>query len=157
MIETGVDVMEGGSLSFQEVGVDFVRYPPAFELLNWDADQHLLLIRTGTEMGAVHFRSEEYEAEPPFEKTGWEEVQEVSASFDTAIVRMLDFETDYQDFPDESLISRPGGYRVRLYAVGRESGVECQELDDDLVERYFLQLWPDPDVRPATPVRRIGA
>jgi hypothetical protein len=51
MIETGVDVMEGGSLSFQEVGVDFVRYPPAFELLNWDADQRLLLIRIGTEVG----------------------------------------------------------------------------------------------------------
>jgi hypothetical protein len=49
------------------------------------------------------------------------------------------------------------GYRVRLYLVGRESGVECQEFDDDLVERYFLQLWPDSDVRAATPVRRIGA
>lgn len=72
MIETDVDVMEGGSLSFQEVGVEFVRFPPAFDLLNWDADQHLLLIRTGTEVGAVHFRSEERESEPPLEEAGWE-------------------------------------------------------------------------------------
>jgi hypothetical protein len=37
----------------------------------------------------------------------------------------------------------PGAYRVRVGARGRDAGAE-DELADDVVDFYVIQLWPSP-------------
>jgi hypothetical protein len=122
-------------------------------ILTWDEGQRLLVVSTGTPLGVVAFRWEVTNTEPPVENQGWEEWQEVSVEFDVGDVRLRDLEAD-EVLLDASLVDAPGRYRVRLYATGRDSGVEMQEVGDDLVERYLMQLWPESELRPATPLMK---
>lgn len=66
-------------------------------------------------------------------------MQEVSVTFDSADVRLLDLEQT-ADFPDVSLISSPGCYRVRLYVTRWDSEDDDQEIGEELTEKYFVQL-----------------
>lgn len=154
MIEAELYAMQGAMLPFQQVGVPFDDFHSHPDLISWFESQRLLVVSTATLMGAVHFRSAEYDGEPPLLSEGWKQMQEVSTIFDSADVRILDLEQTV-DFPDVSLISSPGRYRVRLYATGRELGNDDQELGEDLTERYFMQLWPEFEPRPSTPVIEI--
>ncbi|MDZ7912884.1 MAG: hypothetical protein U5O16_13805 [Rhodococcus sp. (in: high G+C Gram-positive bacteria)] len=154
MIEAELYAMQGAMLPFQQVNVSFDDFHSHPDLISWFENQRLLVVSTATLMGAVHFRSSEYDGEPPLLDEGWKQMQEVSTIFDSADVRLLDLEqTSY--FPDVSLISSPGRYRVRLYATGRELENDDQELGEDLTERYFMQLWPESESRPSTPVIEI--
>ena len=157
MIESDVYVMEGSILPFQESGIPFETFPVAYDLLNWGEDERMLVITTGTVWGAVHFRAEELASEPPLDLISWEEMQEVSVNFRSDNVKLLDLEeTQKETFPDVSLISKPGLYRVRVYAVGRHSGIDMQQVGEHLDERYLMQLWGESKARPSTPVQTIG-
>lgn len=105
-------------------------------------------------MGAVAFRSEIVTAEPAIDGAGWDEWQEVSVQFDRGDVRLRDLDADIV-LLDASLVSLPGRYRARLYAAGRDCGVELQGAGDDLVERYLMQLWPEAAPKPPTPVMKV--
>ncbi len=85
---------------------------------------------------------------------GWEQCQEVSTRFESGEVIFRDLDANEMLLAD-SLISRPGWYRIRLYATGRDSGVELQEVGDDLVERYLMQLWPEGQERSAMPLHQL--
>lgn len=155
MIEAEVYAMQGAMLPFQQVGVPFEDFPSHPVLINWFEDQRLLVISTATVMGAVHFESAEYDEEPSLLTEGWDQIQEVSVKFDSADVRLLDLEQT-ADFPDVSLVSSPGCYRVRLYAAGWDLENDDQEIGEELTERYFMQLWRESDSRPPTPIIRIN-
>lgn len=145
MIDADLYVMYGSTLPFQQVGMNFpnpIPAPVTGNLLIFDKEQRLLVIQCGTPLGAVHFHSEILETEPEVDGTDWDEMQEVSVEFDSGDVRLRDLEAD-QDLLPISLVPQAGRYRARLYAVGRDSGVELQEPGEDLVERYFLQVWPE--------------
>ncbi|MEH6796693.1 MAG: hypothetical protein V7694_21420 [Rhodococcus sp. (in: high G+C Gram-positive bacteria)] len=154
MIEAETYAMQGAMLPFQQVDVPFDDFHSHPDLISWFENQRLLVVSTATLMGAVHFRSEEYAGEPPLLFEGWEQMQEVSTIFDSADVRLLDLEQT-ADFPEVSLISSPGRYRVRLYAAGRELENDDQELGENLTERYFMQLWREAESRPSTPIVEI--
>ncbi|WP_107657063.1 hypothetical protein [Nocardia suismassiliense] len=154
MIDTGLDVMYGSSLPFQQVGCAFPDLPSAAEgMLAWDDDQRLLVITAAVALGAVGFRAEEHPNEPALLYQGWQMLQEVSVRFDD-VVKLRDLEAD-TDLLEEPLLTRPGRYRMRLYATGRDSGVELQESGDDLTERYLLQFWPESQWRPPTPMQPV--
>ncbi|TWH14986.1 hypothetical protein L618_003400000020 [Rhodococcus rhodochrous J45] len=155
MIEAELYVQYGSTLPFQQVGLPMPDLPAATtHIITWDSDQRLLVIRTGTPLGAVAFRSEVLPEEPAVDESGWDEWQEISVQFDSDDVRLRDLEADTV-LLGTSLISMPGRYRVRLYATGRDSGVELQEAGDDLVERYLMQLWPESEPKPMTSLVRV--
>jgi hypothetical protein len=157
VIEADLYVQAGSTLPFQptDLPLPSVMPAPTGDLLTWDESQYLLLVTTGTPLGAVGFQAEELPAEPPVETTGWEQYQEVSTRFEAGEVILRDLDANEMLLAD-SLISRPGRYRIRLYATGRDSGIELQEAGDDLVERYLMQLWPEDQERPATPLHRLN-
>lgn len=154
MIEAELYAMQGAMLPFQQVGVPFEDFPAHPDLINWFEDQRLLVISTATVMGAVHFESTEYDEEPSLLTEGWDQMQEVSVTFDSADVRLLDLEQT-ADFPDVSLISLPGRYRVRLYVAGWDLENDDQELGEELSENYFMQLWRESNPQPTTPIIKI--
>lgn len=92
MIDTDVYVMEGAMLPFQEVGVPFRDFPAPGNMLTWDDGQKMMVITTGVEWGAVHFCAEELSEEPQMDERNWDEMQEVSVSFGSGDVRLLDLE-----------------------------------------------------------------
>ncbi|MDI9918368.1 hypothetical protein [Rhodococcus sp. IEGM 1379] len=157
MIESAVYVYLGSVVAFQQTNIEFEDFPGwSTDMMIWDPDQRMLVITTGATRGAVHFRSEIYSEDPPMEEAGWDSMQEVSVRFDTGDVRLVDVEfMQTETFPAESLISHPGGYRIRLYETGRESPVEMQKPEDQLAERYLMQIWPDSIERPPTQVVRL--
>lgn len=156
VIEAELYVQYGSTLPFQQVGLPMPDLPAATtDIITWDSDQRLLVVTTGTPLGAVAFRSEVLPAEPAPENAGWDEWQEVSVQFDSGDVRLRDLDADTV-LLDASLVSVPGRYRVRLYATGRDSGAELQEAGDDLVERYLMQLWSEAAPRPTTPLTRLS-
>lgn len=156
VIEADIYVQYGCTLPFQQADLPLPDYLPAptGDMVTWDESQYLLVITTGATLGAVGFRAEELPLEPPMEESGWTLCQEVSTRFETADVVLRDLEND-QTLVEGSLISRPGRYRIRLYSVGRDSGVELQEAGEDLTERYLMQLWPEERERPPTALRRF--
>lgn len=155
MIEAELYVQYGSTLPFQQVGMPMPDLPAATgDILTWDGDQRLLVVATASSLGAVAFRSEIVTAEPAIDGAGWDEWQEVSVQFDSGDVRLRDLDADTV-LLDASLVSLPGRYRARLYATGRDCAVELQEADEDLVERYLMQLWPETAPRPPTPVMKV--
>ncbi|MCZ4557914.1 hypothetical protein O4215_20335 [Rhodococcus maanshanensis] len=156
MIEADLEGQPGSTLPFQQADLPLPGVMPGRigDMLTWDESQFLLVVTTGTSLGAVGFRAEEHSAQPPTQATGWEQCQEVSARFEAGEVILRDLDAN-QILLADSLISCPGRYRIRLYATGRDSGVELQEAGDDLVERYLMQLWPEDQERSATPLRRL--
>ena len=155
VIDADVYVQYGSTLPFQQVGLPMPDLPAATtDIVVWDAAQRLLVVATGIPLGAVAFRSEVVPVEPAVQDAGWDEWQELSVQFDSAEVRLRDLEADTVVL-DASLVPAPGRYRVRLYATGRDSGVELQEAGEDLVERYLMQLWPEAAPKPATSVKKV--
>ncbi|MHA4854397.1 hypothetical protein L1080_033410 [Rhodococcus sp. MSC1_016] len=145
----------GSTLPFQQSGMPMPDLPAATtDILTWVDDQRLLVVATGTPLGAVAFRVEVTDSEPPLEKQGWDEWQEVSVRFGIADVGLRDLDAD-KELLDASLVDEARRYRVRIYATGRDSGIELQEAGDDLVERYLMHLWPESEPRPATPLLRL--
>lgn len=157
VIEADLEVQPGSMLPFQQADSPLPGHFPGRigDMLTWDESQFLLVVTTGTPLGAVGFRAEEHSAQPPMQAAGWEQCQEVSTRFESGEVLFRDLDANEMLLAD-SLISRPGCYRIRLYATGRDSGVELQEAGDDLVERYLMQLWPEGQERSAMPLHQLG-
>nr|WP_271212800.1 hypothetical protein [Rhodococcus wratislaviensis]GLK39511.1 hypothetical protein GCM10017611_63820 [Rhodococcus wratislaviensis] len=111
MIDTALYVQFGSTLPFQQSGMPMPDLPAATtDILTWDDDQRLLVVATGTPLGAVAFRVEVTDSKPPLEKQGWDEWQEISVRFDIDDVRLRDLDAD-KKLLDASLVDEPGRYR----------------------------------------------
>lgn len=104
------------------------------------AEPGALSLITGLHTGAVPFRLEVHEAEPP-PGDEWEDV--VEASFTTTAV---DFWLATFDDGHEFSLPRPGTYRARYSASGMDAANEQDSRMDGepAFDRYLLQLWPGP-------------
>ena len=94
----------------------------------------------GIDTGAVHVRAEALAAAPVDDGSSWDEVAE--ASFDAPVgrVRVVPlFEWPVADIGP--LTARPGRYRVRVSARGRDAAPN--RFVEAPTEDYLIQVWPE--------------
>ncbi|WP_326685689.1 MULTISPECIES: hypothetical protein [unclassified Streptomyces] len=86
--------------------------------------------------------------EPP-ELAGWEEVVDVSLTLpgdDPGVATAGEEDEEREDsrLPDFTH-ARPGPFRVRVHARGRDDGDRLDPQDDDEpVEEHYILAWPAP-------------
>jgi hypothetical protein len=105
------------------------------------AHTFIAIIMAGTETGSLSVTADWREVEPPLDLDAWEEVVEVSMTFDDEEgVLCSQHPTDGAHFSPLPL----GTYRVRVHARGRDRGQHLRTVSDDPVEEHLIQAWPAP-------------
>ncbi|RKN37189.1 hypothetical protein D7294_28645 [Streptomyces hoynatensis] len=100
-----------------------------------------LRIVCGQEIGTVAVAAELWDGPPPLDLAGWQDVAEVSTSWESAL---LNFATTPRPDEEEAelRLPGPGDYRVRVHGRNRDDGDPREEGDP--VEEYLIRLWPAP-------------
>ncbi|MEV0374328.1 hypothetical protein AB0I10_31790 [Streptomyces sp. NPDC050636] len=103
------------------------------------------VIYTGLTLGDIWLRLELWDAQPPLDTNGWDDVGEVTYTA-TMPARPCAVDGDSPDvFPDLAFAG-PGTYRIRISTLGRDAGHQADviEAHEDPVEEHRIQVWPAP-------------
>ncbi|WP_407559981.1 hypothetical protein [Streptomyces sp. 184] len=100
-----------------------------------------LRILCGQEIGTVGVGAELWDGAPPLETAGWQDVAEVSVTWESAF---MDYATNWQESDDEACrlplgAEGAGTYRVRVH--GRHRDGDDPRADGDPREEYLVQVW----------------
>ncbi|MFC9292970.1 hypothetical protein ACFTWH_06190 [Streptomyces sp. NPDC057011] len=114
-------------------------------LVEADPDDGSARILCGQEIGRVAVTAELWEAAPPLEADGWQDVAEVSVSWDSPFI---DFATTGTEVDPAARLALPGpgAYRIRVHGRNRDDG--DPRVPGDPVEEYLIQVWPAPTEAP---------
>ncbi|WP_243740535.1 DUF4240 domain-containing protein [Streptomyces sp. 8K308] len=114
-------------------------------LVEADPDGEGIRIMCGQEIGTVAVTAELWDGPPPLDVEGWQDVAEVSASWESPF---MDFATNQREDDEEAVLPLPGpgGYRVRAHGRNRDDG--HPRGDDDPPEEYLVQVWAAPVAEP---------
>ncbi len=118
-------------------------------------DHGAATIFTGISQGSVGITVESFASAPPADLDNWEEVAEISVEAepvpqDLSPVPFEDRRAEMNitsllsDQPDLPVLNPggPGPYRVRVSANRR--GHNWDGVDEEPVEEYLIQVWPEP-------------
>ncbi|CAL9605896.1 hypothetical protein SUDANB176_05529 [Streptomyces sp. enrichment culture] len=94
-------------------------------------------ILCGQEIGTVAVTAELWDAPPPLDPEGWQDVAEISVAWPSVV---MDFGTTDPGGADALDLPGPGAYRVRVHGRNRDDGDPRD--DHDPVEEYLIQVWP---------------
>ena len=99
----------------------------------------VLFLVTGLHTGAVSFRVEVHEQEPPLDET-WEEIVEVSFTPRVGAVVLR----DWDGFVQCTIPMDAGPHRVRYSASGMDEGAAADVVmtDEPTIDSYSLAFWP---------------
>ncbi|MEU3994056.1 hypothetical protein AB0F24_37985 [Streptomyces platensis] len=119
--------------------------PVPMETVRWSNGlaapmDHGAWILTGINTGPVRVEAHCFDAAPPVEATGWEEIVEISVRSTAGDLRI---NSGYEITPDALPVLNPQGhgwYRMRVHASGRS--INLDGVSDESVEDYLITVWP---------------
>lgn len=100
----------------------------------------ILAITTGIHTGPVELVVERHTSAPPPQPDPWEDIAEVTVHTPTGRLHITALMTDVPAPLRAPITDRPGPYRARVHATGRDTAVDLAVLHP--VEHYLIQLWP---------------
>jgi hypothetical protein len=111
-------------------------------------DSKALLI-TGLYSGPVGFSATVSGEDPGADTDGYEDIVEISYWALSERLRIAEWGGE-GDHALPELPSGPGWYRLRYHAVKMDegAGVNMSAPEDAVVDRYLLQVWPQPESPP---------
>lgn len=94
---------------------------------------------TGMYSGPAHITLAALAAEPPAEPF-WEETAELELRTRFGVITVEDFADDSAIARSNLATSGPGGYRLRVSAIGRS--IAFDDIPTAPIEHYLVQVWP---------------
>jgi hypothetical protein len=87
--------------------------------------------------------------DPGADTDGYEDIVEISFLAKSEWLRIAEWSGE-GDHGLPKLPAGPGWYRLRYHAVNMDEGAEVNSLatGDAVVDRYLLQVWPQPEFLP---------
>jgi hypothetical protein len=103
----------------------------------------LAVVMTGTQFGNISLRVQVSAVEPDLDVDQWDEVAEVSLVTGAGALGVM---SGGQGPRQWSALTdgRPGSYRIRVHARGREAGASEDVVAGRPVEDHLVQIWPAP-------------
>lgn len=103
---------------------------------------------TGLHSGPVSFSATVADEDPGPDLDGYEDIVEISLHSESDHLRINEWGGDSHLIPQ--LPAGPGWYRLRFHAVNMDEAAKVDSLapEDAVVDRYLLQIWPQPDSSP---------
>ncbi|GII03704.1 hypothetical protein [Planobispora takensis] len=107
------------------------------------------LLVTGLSSGPVGFSAAVSDEDPGADTDGYEDIVEISYWAPSNLLRVAEWGGE-GDHVLPRLPSAPGWYRLRYHAVNMDEGCDVNALatGDAVVDRYLLQVWPQPESAP---------
>jgi hypothetical protein len=111
-------------------------------------DSKALLV-TGLYSGPVGFSATVSDEDPGADTDGYEDIVEISYWAPSNLLQIAEWAGGGGHLLPE-LPSIPGWYRLRYHAVNMDEGCDVNMLapQDAIVDRYLLQIWPQPESPP---------
>lgn len=104
-----------------------------------DPLEYAVDVQTGVAAGVVAVAVQFHPMPPALQAEPWDEVVEVSVETPTGELRLTALMRDIDPDPP-ALTPRPGWYRVRVHARGRDINIDGVAFEPS--EEYLIQLWP---------------
>jgi hypothetical protein len=107
------------------------------------------LLITGLYSGPVGFSVAVSDDDPGADIDGYEDIVEISYRAQSEYLRIAEWGGEGVH-PLPRLPSGAGWYRLRYHGVNMDEGAEVNMLatEDAVVDRYLLQIWPQPESPP---------
>ncbi|MFC5814166.1 hypothetical protein [Nonomuraea harbinensis] len=114
------------------------------------ADGKAFLV-TGLHTGPVDFSVVVADHDPGTDLDGYEDIVEISFWSMSEHLRIAEWSGESGDHPLPELPSGPGWYRLRYHAANMDEGSKVNSLapGNAAVDRYLLQIWPQPESSPS--------
>lgn len=109
---------------------------------------------TGIDSGPVRVEINHFQTAPEFEIGDWEEAAEVSIQIEPGGVVVVGIEDDSSGMPPIGA-AEGGGYRLRIYALGRSLAYDAYV--PAAVETYRIEAWSAPWSAPAVLAKNHSA
>lgn len=103
----------------------------------------LAVVITGTQCGNIGLRVQVSAVEPELDIDQWDEVVEVSLATEAGPLNVTSGGSGPRQWSALS-DGRPGSYRIRVHARGRDSGARADVVTRNPVEEHLVQIWPAP-------------
>jgi hypothetical protein len=82
-------------------------------------------------------------SDPGAESDEYEDIIETDYVSPTGVLTRVQWGGEGEPFELPLLTAGPGRYRLRFHARGADAAADVQFVDDDPIDEYLLQIWPD--------------